>query len=115
MSLAPLRVAAESWVVRHHDGRLATNSLVITGAQPALLDTGCWTQRQEWLSAVWSLVEPAAVRWVVLSHADADHAGNLAEVLAACPHARVAASVPTFARLSSTREIAPERQVTLGP
>src|SRR3954462_9223822 len=109
MSLAPLRVAADSWVVRHHDGRLATNSLVITGAQPTLLDTGCWTQRRAWLSAVWSLVDPADVRWLVLSHAAPDPAGNLADVLAACPQARVAASVPPFARLPSARGIAPER------
>jgi flavorubredoxin len=63
------------------------NTLVIRGAEPVVLDTGIHSNRERWLADVTSLVDPADVRWVVLSHDDEDHTGNLAQILELCPNA----------------------------
>jgi len=63
------------------------NSMVIRGAEPMIVDTGTIANRTQWLEDAFSLVEPEDVRWVFLSHDDVDHAGNLDEVMTACPNA----------------------------
>jgi flavorubredoxin len=89
---APYRVADETFVVPWYlqappVGYFCMNSLVIRGAEPVLVDTGSPANRAAWLDAVFALVEPEDVRWVFLSHDDRDHAGNLLDVLEACPNA----------------------------
>jgi flavorubredoxin len=63
------------------------NSSVILGEQPVLIDCGPAISRHEWMETTFSLVDPADVRWIFLSHDDVDHTGNLAPVLEACPSA----------------------------
>ena len=86
------QVAPETFVVPWHlqappVGYICMNSLVIRGAEPILVDTGSPANRAEWLDSVFSLVEPEDVKWIFLSHDDRDHAGNLLQVLDACPNA----------------------------
>lgn len=68
-------------------GHFPMHSLLIRGEQPLIVDTGAPACRDQWLRTVFSLVDPADVRWVFLSHDDRDHAGNLLAVLEACPNA----------------------------
>ena len=63
------------------------NSMVIRGREPVIVDTGTIANREQWLKDAFSLVDPKDVRWVFLSHDDVDHAGNLDEVMCACPNA----------------------------
>ena len=90
---APLQIAEETFLVRQLEGEgrgpvaVYINSLVIRGAQPIIVDTGAPNNREQWLSDVFSLVEPTDVRWIFLSHDDVDHYGNLGPVLEACPNA----------------------------
>ncbi len=94
--LAPVSIAVDTYLVR----RLRTvpgsslwvcdNSLVITGAEPAIVvssivDSG-------WREGVFDVVEPADVRWIYVSSDDLDHPRGLAEVMLACPRARLVAS-----------------------
>ncbi|MET0908382.1 MAG: MBL fold metallo-hydrolase [Ilumatobacteraceae bacterium] len=65
------------------------NSMVILAEQPVIVDTGAPLFREEWLEKVTSLVDPADVRWVFISHDDGDHIGNLAALLELAPNARV--------------------------
>ena len=88
----PYRIAADTWVIPQVEPAgpgtfICVNSMVITAAEPVLVDTGCAVNRERWLDQAFSIVEPADVRWVFLSHADRDHIGNVEAVLAACPHA----------------------------
>ncbi len=90
----PYRVGPGTWVVPQlletEPGVLvAINSMVITATEPVIVDTGTSVNRERWLAQVRSIVDPADVRWVFLSHADRDHIGNLAPVLEACPNATV--------------------------
>jgi flavorubredoxin len=93
-SLDPYRIAADTWIVPQIEpagpGVLVTiNSMVIAGAQPVLVDTGCAVNRERWLEQAFGIVDPGDVRWVFVSHADRDHIGNLHDVLDVCPRATV--------------------------
>ncbi len=87
------RIADDTYVVRQLFGEglapdvLFSNSMVITGAEPVVVDTGARIIGDQWLEAAFSVVEPQDVRWIYLSHDDHDHVGNLYEVLDRCPNA----------------------------
>jgi len=68
------------------------NSAVIMGSEPVIVDTGSLRNRAGWLEDVFGLVAPEDVRWVFLSHDDADHTGNVAPVMEACPQATLVCS-----------------------
>jgi len=91
----PTKIAADTWVIHQVQAALGQplfvylNSMVILGAEPMIVDTGTPANREQWLKDVFSLVEPADVRWVFLSHDDVDHTGNLDQVMNACPNAQL--------------------------
>ena len=91
----PLKIAADTYVIHQVQQALGQplfvyiNSMVILGKEPIIVDTGTPANRKQWLSDVFSLVEPNDVRWVFLSHDDVDHTGNLDQVMTACPNAKL--------------------------
>jgi flavorubredoxin len=111
----PTKIAADTHVI--HQVQLALgqplfvylNSMVILGKEPMIVDTGTPANRQQWLSDVFSLVEPEDVRWVFLSHDDVDHSGNLDEVMTACPNAQLVCNWAMVERHSNCFEFPLER------
>lgn len=103
----PTRVGSDTWVihqVQHAVGAplsVYLNSMVIAGAEPAIIDTGSVNNRSQWLDDVFGIVDPAAVRWVFLSHDDSDHTGNLAAVMDKCPNATLVCSWVLVERFSN--------------
>jgi glyoxylase-like metal-dependent hydrolase (beta-lactamase superfamily II) len=53
-------------------GMLTTNAHVLLAEEP-VLDTGMTRDRADFLDALSSVVDPRALRWVWLTHDDADH------------------------------------------
>jgi len=107
--LEPYRIAEETFVVpwaleAPPVGHFPMNSMVIRGAEPVLVDTGSPATRAQWLEAVWSVVDPADVKWVFLTHDDRDHAGNLLPVLAACPNATLLTTWFSIGRMAEEWE-----------
>ena len=90
---APLKVADDTYLIQQIQkaaiGPLYVylNSLVIKGKEPIIVDTGTPANREQWMKDVFSIVDPGDVRWIFLSHDDVDHAGNLHQVMEACPNA----------------------------
>lgn len=74
-------------------GVLPVNAFVLRAAEPMLVDTGLAALRQDFMESLRSAIDPEDLRWIWLTHTDADHVGNLREVLAEAPKARV---VTTF-------------------
>jgi len=70
-------------------GVIPINAYVIHGPEPVLVDTGLAALRAEFLAALAGVVDPAALRWIWITHTDADHVGNLQAVLERAPDARV--------------------------
>lgn len=73
-------------------GSLAVNAFVIHGAEPILVDTGTVAGRAEFMDELRSVVDPAALRWVWLTHADFDHIGALPLLLDENPALQVVTS-----------------------
>jgi flavorubredoxin len=91
------------------------NSLVVLAEEPVVIDTGAPLHRAQWLDAVSSVVDPADVRWVFLSHDDGDHLGNMTDILELAPNAKVVANFFSNERaaLEPDRAMPVERQVWL--
>lgn len=70
-------------------GILAVNAFVIRAAEPVLVDTGAAALREPFLAALEKTIDPADLRYIWLSHMDADHLGNLEAVLRLAPQATV--------------------------
>ena len=85
------------------------NTMVLAAREPVVFDTGVAADRDGWLSAVSSVVDPEDVRWIVLSHDDADHTGNLATAVDRFRNATVVASWWMTERLTGSVELDPRR------
>src|SRR4051794_7532761 len=95
LQVPPSLIAPDTYVIHQVQPALGQplfvyiNSMVILGAEPMIVDTGTPANRVQWMNDVFSLVEPADVQWVFLSHDDVDHSGNLDEVMTMCPNAKL--------------------------
>ncbi len=117
---APYRIAPDTWIVPElvsgEPGTyVALNSMVIAGAEPVIVDTGNELSRPQWIEAAFSIVDPADVRWVFLSHDDHDHIGNLAPVLEMCPQATLVTTHFTVERTIRAVEMPLPRMRWINP
>jgi flavorubredoxin len=70
-------------------GVLPVNAFVVHAEQPVLVDAGLGIDGDGFIDALSSVIDPEALRWVWLTHDDADHTGNLQRVLELAPNARL--------------------------
>lgn len=114
-TLDPLLVAPETWLVQsaHAGGPMAVhlNAMLVRAAEPVLVDTGDPRFRDHVLDSVFSLVDAADLRWVFLSHDDADHYGNVMAVLDAAPNATLVTSWYMTQRLASDGIVVPPQRL----
>ncbi|SDE46836.1 MBL fold metallo-hydrolase [Kordiimonas lacus] len=90
----PFHVAADiiclpSWLPVPGAGMLPVNSFLLLGKEPILVDTGLSALKDQFLKVLDSILPPEQLRWIWISHTDADHIGNLTSVLARAPKAEV--------------------------
>jgi len=121
MMLAP-RSLTDSWSVLPSFlplpgmGSLAINAFLLKGNEPLLVDTGLAALGDDFLACLAREIDLEDLRWIFLSHTDADHIGNLQRVMAHAPEARL---VTTFLGLGKMNLLgcapAPERVLLLEP
>lgn len=70
-------------------GQLAINAFVLHGAVPLLVDTGPVVERESFMTALRSVIDPIDLRWIWLTHTDGDHTGALGQLLAEFPDMKV--------------------------
>lgn len=70
-------------------GVLPVNAYVIASKEPVLVDTGLAVLRGDFMQALRDTIDLLNLRWIWITHADADHVGNLQAVLDAAPNARI--------------------------
>src|SRR5690348_7293094 len=73
-------------------GSLPINAFVAHGASPVLVDTGSIVEADEFMQALRSVIDPADLRWIWLTHTDFDHIGSLHRLLGENRRLRVATS-----------------------
>ncbi len=91
---APQRIndawtALPSWLPVPGMGVLPVNSFLLSGTEPMLVDTGLSALSDEFVAALGRCVAPEDLRWIWLSHTDADHIGNVRKILDVAPNATV--------------------------
>lgn len=96
-------------------GLLPVNAYLIMGRQPVLVDTGLAIDRGNFEEALWSIVDPRDLRWIVITHDDRDHCGNLKEILMAAPQATVITNALSVARLGEEWDVPKHRVRTVNP
>lgn len=70
-------------------GLVPVNAFVLHGTEPVLVDTGTVVERDGYLAALQTVIDPADLRWIWLTHTDFDHVGNVQRLLVENPHLRV--------------------------
>ncbi|MHC1562126.1 oxygen-binding di-iron domain-containing protein [Actinomycetospora sp. C-140] len=107
----PVEIARDTWLITQLEdappfGRIFLNSALIRAQEPVLVDTGTSGNRTRWLEQLGSLVDPADIRWIFISHDDPDHVGNLALLLELCPRATVLTTWFAVGRMALEQGIA---------
>lgn len=70
-------------------GLVPINAFVLHGTEPVLVDTGATVERDDFMTALRSVIDPGDLKWIWLTHPDFDHIGALAPLLDANPDVRV--------------------------
>ncbi|WP_020385136.1 MBL fold metallo-hydrolase [Kribbella catacumbae] len=96
-------------------GFLAVNAFVLQAAEPVVVDTGLSLPDRNFVEVLGSVVDPADVRWIWLTHPDRDHTGGLFDLLEAAPQARVITTFVGAGILSTQRPLPLDRVYLLNP
>ena len=96
-------------------GFLPINSFVIKAKEPVLVDTGMGVDSEEFMKALESVIAPRDLRWIWLTHDDADHTGSIRNVIEAAPKARLLANSLAVLRMSTAWSIPMQRVYWLNP
>ncbi|MFR9796258.1 MBL fold metallo-hydrolase [Streptomyces sp. MS06] len=96
-------------------GHLPVNAFVLLASEPVVIDTGLGLPDRNFLEAVGSVLDPADVRWIWLTHPDRDHTGGIFDLLAAAPGARVVTAYLSAGLMSCERPLPIDRLYLLNP
>jgi flavorubredoxin len=86
-------------------GILPINSFVIKAKEPVLVDTGMRIDSEKFMKALESIIDPHDLKWVWLTHDDADHIGNIQKILEVAPSARLVANSLAVLRMSTAWQV----------
>ncbi len=90
-------------------GFIPVNAFVIKAKEPVLVDTGMGIESGEFMKALSSVIDPRDLRWIWITHDDADHTGNIQKVLEASPNVRIVANSLAVLRMSTAWPIPMDR------
>src|SRR3712207_6262441 len=96
-------------------GHLPVNAFLLHAAQPVVVDTGLSLADRRFVEDLGSVLDPADVRWIWLTHPDRDHTGGLFDLLDAAPDAKVVTTFLGMGILSTERPLPPDSVHLLNP
>ncbi len=77
------------------------NAYVVLAEESVLIDSGIGFDREEFINALSSVLDPAALRWVWLTHDDADHTGSIERVMEMAPNTRLVTNALCALRMAT--------------
>jgi len=77
------------------------NAVVIAAEHPMIVDTTFPAEIDDLIAEVGSIVDPANLAFIAVTHADPDHTGALVRLLLRAPHARVLTNAVGMEKLKS--------------
>lgn len=96
-------------------GGIPVNAFVLKAAQPVLVDTGIPVESEQFIAALESVIDPEDLKWIWLTHPDADHIGSLRTLLERVPGIRLITTFLGMGQLNLYGPISPERVFLLNP
>lgn len=114
------RATDEISVLSYHEpagplGFLPIHAYLIKGREPILVETGLYTQGEGFMSALRAEIDPRELRWILITHEDLDHAGNLEAMMTAAPNARLVLSFLAMLKISRMDLTRPDRVLIATP
>lgn len=116
----PIHISDDCLMLASHQvvpniGYLPIHSYLLRTRAPILVDTGATVDSEPFLEALDTVVCPEDLRFILLTHEDADHAGALAQVLDRAPKARLVTTMTGFGKLSAALQLDPARVELVRP
>jgi flavorubredoxin len=96
-------------------GMLAINSFVLHAEQPMIVDSGTTADSEQMVAKLLEVVDPALVRWLWITHTDADHIGGVHLLLDRCPNMSVITNFVGFVKMGTHAPIPLRRVHLLNP
>lgn len=96
-------------------GLVPINAFVIKGPEPILVDTGAVVESPEFMNALRSVIDPADLKWIWLTHTDFDHIGSLSPLLSENPRLRVITTFLGIGIMSLTAPLPLDRVHLVNP
>jgi glyoxylase-like metal-dependent hydrolase (beta-lactamase superfamily II) len=90
-------------------GVLPINAYLIMAEEPVLIDSGVAIDADQFMDAVSSLIDLRSLKWVWLTHDDADHTGNIQRIMEAAPNATLVTHGFSALRMSTWWPVPMER------
>lgn len=82
-------------------GVLPINAYLLMAEEPVLIDTGIGVDTDDFVEAVGSVVDLKELKWVWLTHDDADHTGSIRRVMELAPNARLVTHALSALRMAT--------------
>jgi glyoxylase-like metal-dependent hydrolase (beta-lactamase superfamily II) len=96
-------------------GFLPINAFVLHAREPVVIDTGVGLPDRDFVATLSSVIDPATVRWIFLTHPDRDHTGGLFALLEAAPNASLVTTFLGVGIMSTDRPVPLDRVYLLNP
>ena len=96
-------------------GVVPINAFVLHGPEPVLVDTGAVVDRDAFMTALATVIDPADVRWIWLTHTDFDHIGSLSRLLAENGDVRVITTFLAVGMMSLAAPLPMDRVQLVNP
>ncbi len=96
-------------------GHVPIHAFLVRGEQPYLVDTGMFPDADAMVASIAALLPLEELRWIYLTHADADHIGALHPLLERAPNAKLVTTYVGMAKLGLYRAVEPDRVHLLNP
>lgn len=96
-------------------GVIPMNAFVIDAGEPVLVDTGTGVLTDDFVTALESVIRPADLRWIWLTHEDRDHTGSLMRLLELAPNARILTSFMAVGRILPEHPVPLDRVRLVNP
>jgi glyoxylase-like metal-dependent hydrolase (beta-lactamase superfamily II) len=96
-------------------GVLPVNAFLLHASEPVVVDTGLGLPDRDFVASLGTVIDPATVRWIFLTHCDRDHTGGIFALLEAAPQARVVTTFISAGLMSTERPLPMDRLYLLNP
>lgn len=96
-------------------GVLTINAYVLMAEEPVLIDTGIAADSDDFVDALQSIVALEKLKWVWLTHDDADHTGSIQRIMDMAPNARLVTNAMAALRMATWTPVPLERVYAIRP